>query len=247
MRTIIVGDVHGCATELAALLERLAFTSGDRLVFVGDIIARGPSSLEVLDIVRQTGAILVRGNHEQKLLEWHEARLRWIRGEAAAKPPIGRMHRNLGRELRPIDWTLLETSKLSLDLPEHDVRVVHAGVDPDVRFDRQAPDDLLHIRTVLIPEGERGKRQVLWGSRYTGPPHIIFGHNAMKGLQMHPWATGLDTGCVYGGRLTALVLDPKKKIPRAVHARKALLVSEAARRIWYAPARGLPPGMISAA
>lgn len=237
MRTVIVGDVHGCASELDALLDAVAFTSGDRLVFVGDLIARGPDSLGVLDIARTTGAIVVRGNHEQKLLDWRDGRERWIRGEAAARQPIGKLHRDLGRALRPIDWSLLETSKTWLDLPEHDVRVVHAGIDPSVPFERQSPDTLMRIRTVLAPGPSRGNRFVLWGARYVGPPHIVFGHNAAPGLQLHEWATGLDTGCVYGGRLTAMVLANGQRVPRAVAARRALLVSQPARRVWFVPAQ----------
>jgi hypothetical protein len=241
LRTVIVGDVHGCAQELDSLLDKVAFACGDRLVFVGDLIARGPDSLGVLDIARRTGAHLVRGNHEQKLLEWLEVRERSIRGEKPVPTSIGRMHREIGRLLRPIDWTLLQTSRTSLDLPEHGVRVVHAGLDPDVDWARQRPNTLLRIRTVVQPGKRRGKRHVLWGTRYTGPPHVVFGHNAAPGLQLHPWATGLDTGCVYGGRLTALVLAPRQKIPRTLAARRALLVSEPARQIWFAPARPATP------
>jgi hypothetical protein len=237
MRTIIVGDVHGCASELDALLDRVAFASGDRLVFVGDLIARGPNSLAVLDIVRRTGAIVVRGNHEQKLLDWLDGREKWLRGESAAKPPsIGKMHREIGRRLRPIDWSLLQTTKTWLDLPEHALRVVHAGIDPDVAFDHQDSNTMMRIRTVISPTGKRGQRHVLWGSRYTGPPHIVFGHNAAPGLQLHSWATGLDTGCVYGGRLTAMILKKGQKIPRTLNARKLLLESEPARRVWCVPA-----------
>jgi hypothetical protein len=237
VRTIIVGDVHGCAEELAQLLDAVAFTSGDRLVFVGDLVARGPDSLGVLDIARTTGAIVVRGNHEQKLLDWLEGRERWIRGVASAKPPIGKMHRDLGRILRPIDWSLLKSSVLWLDLPEHDLRVVHAGVDPNVPFEQQKSDTLLRVRTVLAPGSKRGQGHVLWGLRYSGPPHIVFGHNAAPGLQLHPWATGLDTGCVYGGRLTAMVLSQKQKVPRTITARKEVLVSQPARRVWFVPAQ----------
>src|SRR5437868_11100777 len=103
--------------ELEALLDRVGFACGDRLVFVGDLVARGPDNLGVLDIVRRTGAIIVRGNHEQKLLDWRDARTKWMHGEASAKPPIGRMHRDLARELRPVDWTLLTTSPVTFDLP----------------------------------------------------------------------------------------------------------------------------------
>jgi Calcineurin-like phosphoesterase len=240
VRTIIVGDVHGCASELDSLLDTVAFTSGDRLIFVGDLVVRGPDSLGVLDIARTTGAIIVRGNHEQKLLDWHEHRERWIRGIEEPKPPIGKLHRDLGRALRPIDWSLLTCSPTWVDLPEHNLRVVHAGVDPDLPFEKQNPDTLMRIRTVVAPGRQRGQGHVLWGTRYVGPPHIVFGHNAAPGLQLHGWATGLDTGCVYGGRLTAMVLAKGQKVPRSIPARRALLVSCPARRVWFVPAHRAP-------
>jgi len=244
LRTIIVGDVHGCRSELEGLLDRVAFASGDRLVLVGDLVARGPDSLGVLDVVRRTGAIVVRGNHEQRLLDWRDARAAWMHGEAAAKPPIGRMHRDLARSLRAVDWTLLETSPLFFDLPEHGARVVHAGLVPGIPFEAQSPQTLMRIRTVRVAAPRRGRTRakpanVLWGAAYEGPPHIVFGHNAAPGLQLHPWATGLDTGCVYGGRLTAMVLASGQRIPRALAARRELLVAEPAARIWFAPAARL--------
>jgi hypothetical protein len=242
MRTIIVGDVHGCRLELEALLDRIGFTSGDRLIFVGDLVARGPDSLGVLDVVRRTGAIVVRGNHEQKLLDWREARNAWMHGKAAAKPPIGRMHRDLARALRPVDWTLLETSDHRLDLPEHGLCVVHAGVLPGIAIDAQPAMTLMSLRTVRVRapgrKRQRARRKgarVLWGACYAGPPHIVFGHNAAPGLQLHAWATGLDTGCVYGGRLTAMVLRTGQKVPRTLALRRELLVSQPADRVWFLP------------
>lgn len=246
MRTIIVGDVHGCRAELEALLDRVAFASGDRLIFVGDLVARGPDSLGVLDVARRTGAIVVRGNHEQKLLDWRDARRAWMHGEAAAKkaippPPIGRMHRDIARSLRPVDWKLLETAPFFVDLPEHGACVVHAGLIPGLAIEAQSPRTLMRIRTVRLTStatrGKRGKAaNVLWGAVYAGPPQVVFGHNAAPGLQLHAWATGLDTGCVYGGRLTAMVLAEGQRIPRGLAARRAVLVSQPAQRVWFAPA-----------
>jgi Calcineurin-like phosphoesterase len=221
--------------ELEALLDRVAFASGDRLVFVGDLVARGPDSLGVLDIARRTGAIVVRGNHEQKLLDWRHSRNAWMRGEAAAKPPIGRMHRDLARSLRPVDWTLMETSPVYVELPEHGACVVHAGVVPGVALDAQSPQTLMRIRTVPVPRKKGKPERRLWGTCYAGPPQVIFGHNAAPGLQLHAWATGLDTGCVYGGQLTCMVLANGQRVPRGLAARRAVLVSERARRVWFAP------------
>ena len=226
MRTIVVGDVHGCRQELETLLERVSFTSGDRLVFVGDLVARGPDSLGVLDVVRRTGAVVVRGNHEQKLLDWRATRTR----PAAEQVSLGKLHLEVAEALRPVDWVLFETSPLFLDLPDHELRVVHAGLVPGVPMGAQDPATLMRIRTVPSASGP-----VLWGERYAGAPHVVFGHNAPAGLQLHPWATGLDSGCVYGGALTALVLASGEPVPQALPARRARLVSVKAERVWFAP------------
>jgi hypothetical protein len=235
-RTIIVGDVHGCRRELEQLLDRVAFSTGDQLVFVGDLVARGPDSLGVLDVVRRTGAIVVRGNHEQKLASWKEARTARLRGEDAREVKLGPIHARLAEALRPVDWSLLETSLFWLDLPEHGLRVVHAGVQPGVPIDRTKPSTLMRIRTIGADGRPSRNGPVLWGARYTGPPHVVFGHNAAPGLQLHRWATGLDTGCVYGGRLTALVLGDRQRIPMAFAARRQLLVSQPAARVYFEPA-----------
>jgi hypothetical protein len=236
-RTIIVGDVHGCRRELEQVLDRVGFSAGDRLVFVGDLVARGPDSLGVLDVVRRTGAIVVRGNHEQKLLSWKDAKGVRLRGENAREVKLGPIHAALAETLRPVDWSLFETSLFWLDLPEHGVRVVHAGVEPGVAIDRTKPSTLMRIRTVEADgrPTRGGRGTILWGARYVGPPHVVFGHNAAPGLQLHRWATGLDTGCVYGGRLTVLVLAEGQRLPMPFAARRLLLVSQPAARVYFEP------------
>jgi hypothetical protein len=232
-RTVIVGDVHGCPRELGELLERVAFGAGDRLISVGDLVARGPDSLGVLDVIRRTGAIVVRGNHEQKLVSWKESKEARLRGESAREVKLGPIHEGLARSLRPVDWSLLETSLLWLDLPEHGIRIVHAGVLPGVPIDRIKPATLMRIRTIGTDGRPSRQGPILWGARYVGPPHVVFGHNAAPGLQLHRWATGLDTGCVYGGRLTALVLAEGQRLPMGFAARRLLLVSQPAARVYF--------------
>ena len=230
-RTIIVGDVHGCSVELQALLDQVHLDLGDLLVFVGDVVAKGPDPLGVLDIVRRTGAILVRGNHEDRILDWK-------------KDPdhvaLGRTHREVADKLRPEDWTILEASIFHYDLPAHEARVVHAGVIPGVPIEKQSPNVLLTVRSIDAKgqPSDRAQGQPLWGTLYKGPPHVVFGHNAVTGLQLHPWATGLDTGCVYGGRLAALVLQENEKIPRRAEDREKLLAFEPARRVYAEKVKG---------
>jgi hypothetical protein len=233
-RTLIVGDVHGCKAELEALLDSTKFTTGDQLVLVGDLVARGPDSLGVLDVARRAGALFVRGNHEEKLIAWHREERAHRHGGPEPRP-LGRMHADVAHAFRPIDWSMLSNAPLWLDLPEHRLRVVHAGVLPGVPIEEQRKKTLLRVRSIG-PDGEAiatrdgGKP---WGATYKGPPHVVFGHNAATQPQLHRWATGLDTGCVYGGRLTALILSEGQRVPLDARARRRQLVSLQARRAYY--------------
>lgn len=217
-RTIIVGDVHGCRKELEELLALVAFTEGDTLVFVGDLVARGPDSRGVLGAARRTRALAVRGNHEARLLAWRSN---------PDDVKLGRLHREVAESLADEEWRQLEAMPLHTTLAAHDVLVVHAGIEPGIPLEKQTPDTLVHIRTVA--DG------TLWGEAYEGPPHVVFGHHALAGIQLHAWATGLDSGCVYGGSLTALVLAPGETIARSAKARRGQLRSVRAGQRYFVP------------
>ena len=202
-RTIVVGDVHACVRELGDLCERLSVSPRDRVFFVGDLIMRGPDPAGVMKLVRSLGARSVRGNHEQRLLRWRES--------PKDNEELARTAKALSEE----DWRFLEDEPLWIDLPEHELRIVHAGLDPSRPIDKQPRRVLLTCRTIDRHGRPSDRRDVgvPWGSRYQGPPHVVFGHNAQREPQIHPWATGIDTGCVYGGSLTALVLERDEKVP----------------------------------
>ncbi|HEY3595037.1 MAG TPA: hypothetical protein VGL13_14230, partial [Polyangiaceae bacterium] len=113
------------------------------------------------------------------------------------------------------------------------VRLVHGGVVPGVPIEKQSKKSLLTMR-YLGPNGEPIEKggTVLWGTLYVGPPHVVFGHNAQPDLQLHPWATGIDTAAVYGGRLTALVLDDGEHVP-PIEDRRERLFSVPAQARYY--------------
>jgi len=208
-RTIFVGDVHGCLDELAALL-RLAEVDGqrDRVILVGDLTAKGPDSQGVLALIRERGFQAVLGNHDAKVLSLgrHES--------AAAKDPDIGEHARVAATLKDADWALLESLPLTIPVPEVKAIAVHAGLVPGVPLDAQPRKFLLNLRSIT-PAGEPSKRVnegVPWASLWPGPEHVVFGHDAVRGLQRHPFATGLDTGCVYGGALSALILPANRII-----------------------------------
>lgn len=201
MRTLFIGDVHGCARELDALLEACAWRPGERVVLVGDLVAKGPDSAGVVRRARELGALAVRGNHDEHVLRWHEGRM-------PAGKKLKPEHRQVLETLRTEDWDYLAALPLYRRFPELNVLTVHGGMVPGVPLEEQRAELLLNLRSIT-PEGEPSKRVdagVPWASRWEGPELVIFGHDALRGLQRHPHALGLDTGCVYGRQLTAYVL-----------------------------------------
>jgi hypothetical protein len=202
-RTIVIGDVHGCADELSDLLEAASARPDDRIVLVGDLVAKGPLSRRVVQMARERGMLGVRGNHD-------EAVLRWRRALKAGQqlPRLKPTHKHVAETLAEADWQYLEALPLWLALPELNVLVVHAGIVPGKPLAAQRDEDLMCMRSLRqdgsasskLDEGEP------WARHYQGPMHVVFGHDAITGLQRHPFATGLDSGCVYGRSLSALVL-----------------------------------------
>lgn len=204
---VIVGDVHGCFDELEELLDICECDRQDvTTVFVGDLINKGPKSAEVVKRVRDLGAYSVRGNHDEVCLrKWQD----YVEGKNPLPEKFQWMHK-LSRE--EIDW--LHNLPFTLTIPSLDILVVHAGLIPGDRPLPDQPNDaMLHMRDVSHRGNESGQYvwykkstegSVPWAGEWRGPAHIYFGHDAIRKLQLYPMATGLDTGCVYGGKLTAV-------------------------------------------
>lgn len=215
-RTIVIGDVQGCRVEVEDLLARCRHTANDRVIFVGDLVAKGPDSAGVIDLCLRLGARSVLGNHDAAVLRWFRAK---AAGEAL--PDLKPSHEPVVRTLRPRHVAYLETLPLWITLPAHEALIVHAGLVPGVALEDQDPRMLLNIRT-LHSDGSGSTEAdggALWGAAWPGPEFVIFGHHARAGLQRHPFALGLDTGCVYGRELSACILPGRTVM--SVPARKA--------------------------
>jgi hypothetical protein len=209
MRTLVVGDVHGCAEELATLLDS---APADRVVLVGDLYTKGPDPAGVWRLIRDRGLEAVLGNHDQRLLDVLSGRRDGDRAGQACVAELDRADRAWRDHLAALPLWIE-------DVAGH--VVVHAGLHPSGDLSRTSPGMALSMRR--FPEGDPDARP--WTEQYTGERGVIYGHDARRGVVWierdgRPWVVGLDAGCVYGGALTGLLVEDARlvQIPaRAVY------------------------------
>lgn len=205
MATAVIGDVHGCLDELQDLLGVLRLGPGDDVVLVGDLISKGPDSAGVVDWARRTPNMRsVLGNHE----------LRYVEAARDGRRPSGKPYdaetlRQLGAGYEAA-VAYFQTLPPTLSGP--DWLVVHGGFDPRRPLEGQDASVLANMRRL-----EGG--QTAWYELYKGTRLVLFGHWVHREPVLRPNAAGLDTGCVYGGKLTAMVLPERRLI--SVPARRA--------------------------
>jgi bis(5'-nucleosyl)-tetraphosphatase (symmetrical) len=238
----IVGDVQGCARELEDLLAAVDFDRGrDELWSVGDLINRGPDSLATVRLWRELGGRGVIGNHEVYALCVRSGR--WPRkpdtlDELFAAPDAD----ELLASLRALP------AMVRLAGPEggRDVWVVHGGVDPRwhdlaavaARVEAREHDDdwlesdevsfVTRVRCCTV-DGERSRFDRRpedcppparpWDELYAGDALIVHGHWAWRGFYRGARTIGLDSGCVYGGSLTAYCVEDDRVVQVPSRAR----------------------------
>lgn len=210
-RTIFIGDIHGCGDELETLLNQLHFSpSQDKLYLTGDAFTRGPKPIKVWNIIQQTEAQMVRGNHEDRLIKLFSSQ---DYGQLVKdKPYLSFTLSELEHHAGDIqDWIL----NLPLWILQPDFLLVHAGIHPEKGIRETNEEWFNTIRTWPFKNDFIGKRwhEFLNSELY---PLVIFGHDAVQGLIIKkrtngsPYLIGLDSGCVYGGGLTGYVLEENR-------------------------------------
>jgi serine/threonine protein phosphatase 1 len=196
-RTFIIGDIHGCYDELVELIGKLDLSTDEPVVAVGDLTVRGPDNRSVLDLFSSDPRFSsVMGNHDLALVQY------W-RGQRASLSP--EQEKTLA-ELQTADERYLRylaSLPLLIDLNSH--VVVHAGIRPGVPLTEQSVEDLVLLRT--LGDDRTSCDGTRWYEVYEGPPTAVFGHWPGPKPRLGPHAIGLDTGCVYGGQLTAYCIE----------------------------------------
>lgn len=202
-RTIIIGDVHGCHSELAKLLRMVSVVPEvDRVIFIGDLINKGPDSKRVWDLFCSVGGESILGNHEWNLLRLLDGadrkHTKYVQG----------LESSFGSQF-PVFVDAVRTWPLWMDLGDY--LLVHAGLAPGKHPSETEPRILTSIRTWDgCGKNLSDPAHVPWFELYDGNQTIVFGHWAALGGLNHENIIGLDTGCVYGGALTALILPDRQ-------------------------------------
>ena len=199
MQTLVIGDIHGCYTELQALLDKAGLTEADRIISIGDCVDRGPETPEVLRFFREHAqAQVIMGNHERKHVRGAKHEVKLARSQQISKIQLG--------EAYPEAITFMSGLPLYLDLP--DALLVHGYFEPGIPVEQQNPSVLC---------GTMGGEKYLhthyrqpWYELYAGDKPIVVGHKNYTGTTQpfvyQDRVFGLDTDCVTGKALTGLLL-----------------------------------------
>lgn len=226
-RTLVVGDVHGCREELEALLRAAGFKAGkDRLVFCGDLIDRGPDPHGVVKLARELEADMVLGNHEEKHLRYREHAARQ-QVDPSYKIPMWKPHPETHDALTEADWDYLADAPLTVEVGCNTV-VVHGGFSKDcprwrpqkqscrVRYVDAQTRKMARSSDGFTQPGAPGET-VFWTSKYLGTMNVVYGHHSYLSPEkrVRPngvWTLGIDTGCVFGNKLTGYWVETQKLV-----------------------------------
>ncbi len=224
-RYIIIGDIHGCFDELLELTAKTNWVPGeDRLILAGDLVDRGPKSAEVVQWARENNVEIVRGNHDDRYVQYYTI--------LKENKPVSRKWQkrperiDVYNQLSVEDLEFLARAPTLIKLPEVNTLVVHAGFMPGWSLDDQPDSTKMHIR-FLYDNGNcysKAPLDALNGyiqpmssffraEKYEGPWDVVYGHHvwSKQDIKIHqsPGGAicyGIDTGCCFNGKLTALVL-----------------------------------------
>jgi serine/threonine protein phosphatase 1 len=199
-QTLVVGDIHGCYDEFMALLDLAGLSSDDTIIALGDIVDRGPDSVKVIEFFRSGhNALSIMGNHEHK-------HIRSSIGEV--KPSASQLitREQIGEADYPAALNFFRSFAHHIQLDE--ALLVHGFWEAGVALEEQ--EDSVLIGTLSGEKRMKRQSNQEWYTLYDGDLPLIVGHRAYNAdhtpLIYNDRVYGLDTGCVYGGRLTGMLL-----------------------------------------
>lgn len=208
-RIILYGDIHACLDEFIQLRLDINPQKDDIEITVGDFINKGPHSQKIIEYVQEQNILSIMGNNEAKIITlYHKYQKKGEKFLLAQKPAT----QNTLLELTPQSISYLESLPYYLKIDR--LTVVHGGLingmklSPDIS--KKQKEQLTQLRffnkeNQPIPYDDFENRAYFWSEVYDGKEgFVIFGHHPFEKVKIEKHAIGIDTGCVYGGALTAI-------------------------------------------
>jgi polynucleotide kinase-phosphatase len=251
----IIGDVHGCCDELEELLAQLGYQrdpaaehdplwgaviyrhpEGRQAVFVGDLVDRGPRILDVVRIVRNMlvagSALCVPGNHDMKLMRKLNGRdVQITHGLANSLAEIDKLPADVKDRFRNSSAEFLDSLVSHYVFDDRQLVVAHAGMKEEMqgRGSGRVRDFALYGETTGETDEFGLPVRHNWAAEYRGSAMVVYGHTPVPEPEWLNRTVNIDTGCVFGGKLTALRYPERE------------FVSVPARQAYCEPARPFLP------
>ena len=207
---IVYGDIHGCLDEFLRLREEIKPLKTDIEVCVGDTITRGKDSIKTLRYIQKSGIRSVVGNHENKIIRY----LKHERSGVKNPVKLDQDEKSIVSKLNINDINFI--NKMPLFIKIGNITILHAGVQNHYNLDNLSKEEkskVLRLRYItnngkFIPFGEEDVDSIFWSEVYDGKQgFIVYGHQIFEKARINKNSLGIDTGCVYGNKLSAAVFS----------------------------------------
>lgn len=229
MKLDIIGDIHGCFMEFKQLTEKLGYEwdsgipvhpQGRKLAFVGDLTDRGPHSLKVIEVIYELAvskkiAYYVPGNHCNKLYRYFLGnKVQITHGLETTVAELEEISKDKQQEIREKFIELYEKAPLYQHLDKGRLVIAHAGIRQDYigKFTSKVKTFVLYgdITGEKHPDGSPVRLD--WAAHYSGKACVVYGHTPVREVRITNNTYNIDTGCVFGGKLSALRYPEKEVI-----------------------------------
>ncbi|MDT2048070.1 hypothetical protein CHN50_18805 [Priestia aryabhattai] len=229
MKLDIIGDIHGCYDELVELTTKLGYSwnssypvhpENRHLAFVGDLMDRGPHSLKVIElvwhlVVKQKKAYYCPGNHCNKLYRFFKGNKVQIKhGLETTVAEYNALSQTQQQDIKHKFMELYENAPLYVHLKHEQLVIAHAGIRADYigRSDKKVKTFVLYgdITGETHPDGSPVRND--WAQHYNGTPLVVYGHTPITSPKLRNNTINIDTGAVFGGKLTAFRYPEKELV-----------------------------------
>jgi len=208
-KLIVYGDIHGCYDELIALRTKINPQLDDIEVCVGDIITKGKDSLKTLKYIQAHAIQSILGNHEEKIVRYLKYDISFNENPISLNNDEQKIVDNL--DTQDIEFL----TNLPLFLKFQNITILHGGLQNhhDLNeISKKEKGKILRMRYLdkeddFITYGKEDKESIFWADVYNGNQgFIVYGHQWFNEVKTNKHAIGIDTGCVYGNKLSAVII-----------------------------------------